>query len=225
MMTSRRHQPSCRHDQLTDRPTNQPRPCIDQEEGGRAHVGNLLGLQRPGVPRNGGPGGPRTVPRSPSLLVSQGSWGERAQLNVPLSAPGRRRLPPHPFFSLPHPSHHPPCLRSCHASVILSFSVRFKSPFKGLSRVRAVLAQKASLISCLFSFADGGGGGRRERAAGFKNFYLGCFILRGVGSLELLSELGVRRQGAPFGGEGWSGKRGLPLQVRDRCLWVGRIQP
>ena len=34
--------------------------------------------------------------------------GEGAQLNVPLSARGRRWLPPYPFFSLPHQSHHPP---------------------------------------------------------------------------------------------------------------------
>lgn len=88
-----------------------------------------------------------------------------AQPNIPLSVQGRW-LSLHLFFSLPHQSHHPR-LRSCHASVILSFSVRFKSPFKGPSRVSAVLAQKASLISCLFSFANGGGGGRRERASGF----------------------------------------------------------
>lgn len=42
----------------------------------------------------------------------------------------------------------------------------FKGPGRAVS-AQGSLAQKASLISCLFSFARGGGGGRRERASGF----------------------------------------------------------
>lgn len=53
-------------------------------------------------------GGTQAAPWSPSVLLSRGSWAERAQLTVPLSAQGRRWIPPHPFFSLPQQSHHPP---------------------------------------------------------------------------------------------------------------------
>lgn len=46
---------------------------MGHEEGGRAHLGNLLVLQRPGEPRKGGREGQRAVPWSPSVLVSRSS--------------------------------------------------------------------------------------------------------------------------------------------------------
>lgn len=93
--------------------------------------------------------------------------GREGTADRPPFCSGKKVDPSPPLFLFAPAVPPPPCLRSCHASVILSFSVRFRSPFKGPSRVSAVLAQKASLISCLFSFASRGGGGRRERASGF----------------------------------------------------------
>lgn len=100
--------------------------------------------------------------------------GREGTAEIPPFCLGKKKVAPSPpLFLFASSVPPPPCLRSCHASVILSFSVRFRSPFKGPSRVSAVLAQKASLISCLFSFASEGGGGKRERASGFKIFLFG----------------------------------------------------
>lgn len=188
------------------------------EEGGRAHLGNLLVLQRPGVLRKGRP---RVVLWSPSVLASPSSWGEGAAERPPFCL-GKKVAPSLPLF-LFAPSVPPPPL----SQELPRFSYFILQCPIQKSFQRPQPCQRGARTKGLFDFlfvfiCRWRGRGQERKSCWVLKFLFGLLHSQRGRSLELLSELGAQRQGAAFWGQGWSGKWGLPPKCKEEYMW-GRL--